>query len=153
MKVTVLMNDSRYNNGQVVARDSEIRGTKLDQELEVPMVVKNSRRANVIRDEVGTELGQAPVTWENDLFINNGTFTVETDNALEACGEMYVLFNQGGPENYRGPSMSIGDVVVVDGQAFACTEMGFTAIDRIQDDNIIGMVYTNEYFEALVAAK
>lgn len=153
MKVTVLMNDSLIYEGKVEGRRSASKQND--------GVNPFARSAMSMRDEDGHELGHAPKTWRNDLFINNGTFMVSRNllsykletTAKDACDEMYRIFQygissplnikgiEGGPIRYSGPSMSIGDVVVVDGQAFACTETGWEEISGIQEKNIISMVH------------
>ena len=154
MKVTVLMNDSLIYEGKVEGRRS---ASRLNDGVN-PF----ARSAMSMRDEYGYESGHAPTTWRNDLFINNGTFMVDRNllsykletTAQDACDEMYRIFQygdffgpsdikgvEGGPIRYYGPSMSIGDVVVVDGQAFACTETGWEEISGIQEKNIISIVH------------
>jgi hypothetical protein len=145
MKVTVLMNDSLIYKGKVEGRRSASKQND--------GVNPFARSAMSMRDEYGYESGHAPTTWRNDLFINNGTFMVDPKNDYvlytwtpqDACDEMYRIFQhgissplningvEGGPIRYHGPSMSIGDVVVVDGQAFACTETGWEEISGIQE--------------------
>lgn len=46
----------------------------------------------------------------------------EIDALLE---QLFHRFNQDPPTGYRGTSMSVGDVVVVDGNAYLCRPFGF----------------------------
>ena len=49
----------------------------------------------------------------------------------EFCEQLYALFNADTkrPDNYKGHSLSMSDVVVIDDKAYYCDNIGFVEID------------------------
>jgi hypothetical protein len=130
MKAKVLINDSMFtrceegilNNGEVL-RYSELSRDEINDLME-----KGSAPAMTVR---GFE-ELAPATWINDLFIDAGTYEVQADSATQACDQIFQAFGNNfdgsKPEGYNGRSLSVGDVVVVDGTAYACEAFGWKEI-------------------------
>jgi hypothetical protein len=56
----------------------------------------------------------------------------EIDPAVDWLGTAELLFhkfNMDRPDNYRGPSMSVGSVIEFDGKAYAVASCGFVEVD------------------------
>lgn len=53
---------------------------------------------------------------------------VDSADDLHACEYLFGQFNINHPADYRDRSMSVGDVVVLDGRAYACAVTGFQSI-------------------------
>ena len=63
---------------------------------------------------------------ESEIEVANDTGDVQI------CEVLFFVFNDlwSRPDEYRGPSMSVGDVVTLIGiKHFACAQMGFTTVD------------------------
>ena len=69
----------------------------------------------------------------------------ESDVVLEEFGdayvkcrmldELYAQFNIDRPSNFRGHSMSVGDVVVVNSRAYYCDDVGWREVDFTETYN------------------
>ena len=129
MKARVLINDSLHlldeegtNNGPV------LRYSELTQDEKKAAYAIGGYPAMQTRmfDDL------APATWSNDLFLDGGTYEVQANSATQACDQMFCKFGNSPhgskPEGYNGRSLSVGDVVVVDGTAYACADFGWTEI-------------------------
>ena len=62
--------------------------------------------------------------YEGDL-DDNAFIYVEKKSCLEW---IYQVFNLSRPEGFTGHSMSVSDVVVLDGKAYFCDSIGFTPL-------------------------
>lgn len=63
--------------------------------------------------------------------INEDIYEIVFDGEVESSNleEIYTLFNVRPPKDYRGRSMSVSDVIWVDGLGtFFCDSLGFKAI-------------------------
>lgn len=54
------------------------------------------------------------------------------ENINEFLEELFYVFNESNvrPANYRGRSLSVSDVIVVDGAAYFCDDIGFQPINK-----------------------
>lgn len=57
--------------------------------------------------------------------------TYEYDDDDENLEEVFYRFNEKRPEDFRGYSLSVGDIVVRDGQAYMVDTFGFTPVDFV----------------------
>lgn len=57
--------------------------------------------------------------------------TVSADTAILEC--LYTMFNLNHPADFEGHSMSVSDVVVVDGKAHYCDMIGFKELPGFFD--------------------
>lgn len=51
-----------------------------------------------------------------------------TSKAIYAAESLYTMFNLDCPANFTGHSMSVSDVIVLDGKAYYCDRIGFTKL-------------------------
>src|SRR5215472_4269400 len=64
-----------------------------------------------------------------------GTLLPDDLDSVSACDELFRIFNADRPADYRGRSMSVGDVVVLRFEeaprtmAYACSSDGFELVD------------------------
>lgn len=49
---------------------------------------------------------------------------------LSMCEELYRIFNIERPDDFKGHSMSVSDVVDIDGNLYYCDSFGFVKINR-----------------------
>lgn len=54
---------------------------------------------------------------------------INTDDNDVALGMLWEIFNINHPEDYRGSSMSVSDLVIVDGKAYYCMSMGWKEVE------------------------
>lgn len=67
-----------------------------------------------------------PVLRENYNLVYQGTIA---ENAIgDALEELYCMFNMNRPADFTGHSMSVSDVVVLEGTAWYCDAIGFKRI-------------------------
>jgi len=62
----------------------------------------------------------------------NKVYEGEIDNKLtpeQACEELFVKFNINRPEDFKGHSLSVSDIVVLDGHRFYTEGIGFKRLN------------------------
>ena len=89
---------------------------------------------NVIRDHkmyeswemlnktAGFNFQQYRLVWEDEIEKD------EKDTNEEILDDLFFIFNQNHPKNYYGRSMSVSDVVVIDGIKYYCDSCGWVKI-------------------------
>jgi hypothetical protein len=89
---------------------------------------------------------------EGDLMVEGYSGSVEAPSMEDACEAVFAFHNQDNrPDWYKAPSLSVGDVVLVDGlanlhdqEAFACRDMGFEWVEMPEN-----VERTKSYLEVL----
>lgn len=65
-----------------------------------------------------------------DYLLDVGTFNIEGENNIGVCNNVYRKLNIDHPQGWEHRSMSIGDVVIIDGgEAYAVAETGFAQVE------------------------
>ena len=70
------------------------------------------------------------ITADKYLKVYEGE-TVSNDTAILEC--LYTMFNLNHPADFKGHSMSVSDVVVLDGKAYYCDSIGFKELPGFFD--------------------
>jgi len=99
---------------------------------EIPMA-KVEIFLNVQEDEQGRSVGFFGWKPEHAMQL---VYTMSVDRVVDSedadlaiAEEMFEIFNIRHPEDYRNRSLSVGDMVVIDGRKYACMPVGF---ERVQ---------------------
>ena len=66
---------------------------------------------------------------DSDLYTKVYEGEVEGEDVEETLDSLYVKFQGRKPEGYTGHSLSVSDVIVLDGTAYYCDNYGFEEID------------------------
>jgi len=61
-------------------------------------------------------------------YDRNGDISADEDYYIE-LEKIFMKFNMERPKDFKGHSLSVSDIVLVDGKAFYCDSMGFEPID------------------------
>ena len=89
---------------------------------------------------MNVKIYQAPVEYNNKFMgyqftMNHGGIDesqyqciYEADLPLMGLDDLYQMCNTSRPEGYRGHSLSVSDIVVLDGQAYFCDSFGWKSI-------------------------
>lgn len=55
---------------------------------------------------------------------------IEPGNSdMETCEKVYYIFNMAHPDDYKSRSLSMSDIVSVDGRLYMCDRFGFRPVD------------------------
>ncbi len=60
--------------------------------------------------------------------VYEGDFEEDTDSKLSVTEQLYIMFNISRPKNFKGHSLSVSDIIVIDGQQYFCDNYGFKAV-------------------------
>lgn len=60
--------------------------------------------------------------------VYEGDFEEKTDSNLPVTEQLYVMFNVSRPEDFKGHSLSVSDIIIIDDQQYFCDDFGFKAI-------------------------
>ena len=60
--------------------------------------------------------------------VYEGDFEEKKNSNLPVTEQLYVMFNISRPEDFKGHSLSLSDIIIVDGQQYFCDDCGFKAI-------------------------
>lgn len=71
--------------------------------------------------EHGFNLNDYELVYEGEIKDNN--------NYSEVLENLFTKFNINRPEDFKGHSMSMSDIVVLNGQKFYCDSIGFKRVD------------------------
>jgi hypothetical protein len=72
--------------------------------------------------------------WRGDLEMPSSSIAGEVEADQEALDHIFYRFNVDHPEDFRGPSLSVGDIVTLeDSRSYVCLPVGWR---RIYDFNI-----------------
>lgn len=76
-------------------------------------------------------------------------------NDMVACEELYSLFNTNTPENYKARSLSVSDIIVLDGKEYFIDSVGFVYLDPKQTaDKVFKKCFyylrQNSYFDEVI---
>ena len=66
--------------------------------------------------------------WEYKLVWEDGIEVDENVSSEEILDDLFFIFNQNHPKNYYGRSMSVSDVVELDGIKYYCDSFGWVKI-------------------------
>ena len=60
--------------------------------------------------------------------VYEGDFDEKTDSKLPVTEQLFVKFNTLRPDDFKGHSLSVSDIIVIDGQQYFCDDYGFKPI-------------------------
>lgn len=83
------------------------------------------------RDDV---LEDSNLYWEDFEKVYEGE--VEQEDIIEAMEDLFYKFNMAHPVDYRHASMSVGDVLIVDGEPYYVDSMGFEKTTMLRKGNV-----------------
>lgn len=60
--------------------------------------------------------------------VYEGDFEEQTDSELPVTEQLYMMFNVSRPRDFKGHSLSVSDIIVIDGQQYFCDDLGFKLV-------------------------
>jgi len=69
-----------------------------------------------------------PLTLDAYKKVYEGDFEEKKDGNLPVTEQLYVMFNIARPKDFKGHSLSVSDIIIIDGQQYFCDEYGFKTI-------------------------
>lgn len=67
--------------------------------------------------------------WRGNLEMPPGSIADDVEADLEALDHIFYRFNLDHPEDFRGPSLSVGDIVTLeDSRSYVCLSVGWQRI-------------------------
>ena len=72
-------------------------------------------------DTVMKAYGEPEIEWYNKIY----EFDTNEDLSLE---DIFYIFNMNRPEDFKGHSLSVSDIVDVDGESYYCDRFGWKVI-------------------------
>ena len=60
--------------------------------------------------------------------VYEGDFEANDENELPITEQLYIMFNLSHPKDFYGHSLSVSDIIVIDGQRYFCDSIGFKPI-------------------------
>lgn len=76
---------------------------------------------------------QAKVDLKKDHYVSRykGTLESKSVNPYHALNELFRIFNVEHPADFKGHSLSVSDIVVLNGQAYHCESFGWKEVELI----------------------
>lgn len=69
-----------------------------------------------------------PLTLDAYKKVYEGDIERKTDSTLPLTEQIYVMFNLSRPKDFKGHSLSVSDIIVIDNQQYFCDDYGFRPI-------------------------
>lgn len=69
-----------------------------------------------------------PLTLDAYKKVYEGDFEEKTDSNLPLTEQLFVMFNVSRPNDFKGHSLSVSDIIVIDNQQYFCDDYGFKPI-------------------------
>lgn len=66
-------------------------------------------------------------SWYNEVYSG------EIEPKRSALEELYIIFNMHHPSDFRGHSLSVSDVVYLDGKYYYCDSFGYKELTNFED--------------------
>lgn len=60
--------------------------------------------------------------------VYEGDFEEQTDSELPVTEQLYMMFNVSRPRDFKGHSLSVSDIIVIDGHQYFCDDLGFKLV-------------------------
>lgn len=80
--------------------------------------------ASIVKDYGGVKLSDYKKVYN----CNHATMETSTTAVLD---EIYARFNGEHPKNYKGRSLSVSDIIVLDGNMYYVDKFGFKKVDMV----------------------
>ena len=60
--------------------------------------------------------------------VYEGDFEEDNDYNLPVTEQLFIRFNLSHPKDFKGHSLSVSDIIIIDGQQYICDNFGFKPI-------------------------
>lgn len=74
--------------------------------------------------------GYAKKSWYNEVYSGE---VEPKSNVMATLEKLFFMFNIDNPSDFRGHSLSISDVIYLDGKYYYCDSLGFKEVTNFED--------------------